>query len=233
MTKISNLPSDSSPTTTDLVPTVDVESNTTKKSTLANLITLFFNNIPNLKITTASIQADAVTATKIDWASTGADAGIWWEELGRATLGTAGDSLSITVPARKYLYMIVVLQSTGGTIAANLRFNSDSGSNYARRRASNGAADSTSTSADNLTTIETAGTEDLYGHFHLQNIATKGKKLVGEWNVSSDSAGAAPGRTEFIGKWGNTTDQATTITFTNTGTGDYAIGSEIVVLGHN
>lgn len=59
MTKISQLPADSSPTTTDVVPTVDVESNTTKKSTLANLITLFFNNIPNLKVTNASLKDGA------------------------------------------------------------------------------------------------------------------------------------------------------------------------------
>lgn len=46
MVKISELPPDASPTTTDLVPTVDTETNLTKYSTLANLITLFFNNIP-------------------------------------------------------------------------------------------------------------------------------------------------------------------------------------------
>lgn len=47
MTKISSLPSDSAPTTTDSIPTLDAETLTTKRVTLASLITLFFNNIPN------------------------------------------------------------------------------------------------------------------------------------------------------------------------------------------
>jgi hypothetical protein len=44
--KISQLPSDSSPTTDDVVSGVDVNTTATKKFSIANLITLIFNNIP-------------------------------------------------------------------------------------------------------------------------------------------------------------------------------------------
>jgi len=46
--KISQLPLDSSPTTTDSIPSLDAETSLTKRATLASLISLFFNfnNIP-------------------------------------------------------------------------------------------------------------------------------------------------------------------------------------------
>jgi len=235
MTKISQLPSDSSPTTTDYVPTVDAETTTTKRSTLANLITLFFNNIPNLKITTASIQADAVTAAKIDWASTGADAGIWWEEVGRTTLAAAGDTISVTgIPARKYLKVIIFATATGGTISLQVRFNNDSGTNYARRASDNGGADGTNSSGTNIFSTA-ASSNPAYAWFEAINVAANEKQIWGG-SIDPNTAGAgnAPGRSERIGKWANTSDQITRIDVLNlSGTGDFAIGSEVVVLGHN
>lgn len=44
--KISQLPQDASPTTTDSIPTYDVETTLTKRVLISDLITLFFNNIP-------------------------------------------------------------------------------------------------------------------------------------------------------------------------------------------
>lgn len=46
MTKISALPQDTAPTTGDSIPAYDLETTTTKRVTLSDLITLFFNNIP-------------------------------------------------------------------------------------------------------------------------------------------------------------------------------------------
>jgi hypothetical protein len=45
--KISALPQDSSPTVTDKIPSVDTETGLTKRITLSDLITLFFNNAPS------------------------------------------------------------------------------------------------------------------------------------------------------------------------------------------
>ena len=64
--------------------------------------------------------------------SSGTTSKVWWEELGRTTLSVAGDTITINpIAARKYLKIIFHIFSTGGTIAGTLRFNNDSGTNYA------------------------------------------------------------------------------------------------------
>ena len=185
-------------------------------------------------ITNAKIAADTITGAKINWASTGADAGIWWEELGRTTLSSAADSISVaSLPARRHLRIIVTVFDTGGTVATQLRFNNDTGNNYAYRSSANGAADGTtgSTSHFNTSGVVAAPAQlivDVY------NIATDEK--VGGWTaVSASTAGAAnaPTRVEGAGKWANTSDQITRVDLVNVGTGDYAIGSTVVVLGHD
>lgn len=224
MTKISNLPADSSPTTTDVVPTVDVESNTTKKSTLANLITLFFNNIPS----------NVVSAPKIDFG--GAGSGVWWEEIGRSTLGVAGDVLTVSsLPARKYLKIIVSYLGTGGTIDVNMRFNSDSGSNYAVTLASVGGSATTSTSQNAMIITGVATTPQSLVCMDVLNISAQ-EKLCQYNRSATNTAGAstAPSTTIFTGKWANTSSQISAVSIHNlAGTGDLAIGSEIVVLGHD
>lgn len=58
-TKISQLPSDSNPSTTDYVPALDTETTSTRKITLANILSLFFNNIPSSVVTNASLKTGA------------------------------------------------------------------------------------------------------------------------------------------------------------------------------
>ena len=73
-----------------------------------------------------------------------------WVELGRTTLGSAGDSINASSLADKRYYMILGdLQGTGA-IDANFQFNSDTGSTYANRRSTNGGSDSTGTSQTNI-----------------------------------------------------------------------------------
>lgn len=186
-------------------------------------------------ITTAKIADDAVTAAKIDWASTGANGGIWWEEIGRTTLGSAGDTISVTsLPARKYLKIMLSCLDTGGTINMFVTFNNDSSTNYARRTSADGGADSTNLSASSLIICASTAACPQYAEMEIFNIAADEK--VGKWwGVSSETAGAAnaPARDEGALKWANTSDQITRIDVTNSGTGDFASGSEVVVLGHN
>ncbi len=57
-----------------------------------------------------------------------------WVELGRDFLNAAGDALTVTVPNKRYYY--VVYRATNVGLANTLmRFNNDSGSNYANRTA--------------------------------------------------------------------------------------------------
>lgn len=66
MTKISQLPSDT-PATGDYFPAQQVSSGSTKRFSLANLITLIFNNIPNAKITSASMNLTKSAADANGW----------------------------------------------------------------------------------------------------------------------------------------------------------------------
>lgn len=183
-----------------------------------------------------AIGDDAIQSRHIDWANTGGgdNGGIWWEELGRTTLGSAGDTITISsISARKYLRILIAVQATGGTVNANLRFNNDSSTNYARRISNNGAADGTAGS-DNEILEFVAGQYPWFITCDVINISNQEKiaimQVVGQ---NTAGAGNVPVRNEAVGKWANTSAQITRVDVVNTGTGDFAIGSEVVVLGHN
>ena len=159
---------------------------------------------------------------------------VWgWEEIGRTTLGSAGDSLSVSFTAKKYLHARILLLATGGAIDGPMRFNSDSGSNYTHRFANDQAEDTTSTSASSINLKTSAATNAIIT-MDIMNIAAQEKIWSANANIGS-AAGAAnvPTRREMAGKWANTSVQISSIALTNGGAGDYAIGSEIVVLGHD
>jgi len=190
-------------------------------------------SITNATITTSQIANDTITGANINWAQTGAD-GIWWEELGRTTLGSAGDTITVSgLPARKYLIIIVNALATGGTVNTLLRFNNDSGANYAYRRSINGAADSTTVSANVFNdSFSTAVQGQLF--VYLTNITNQEKTgTVTQWNIAAAGAATAPQRLEGVSKWSNTVAQINRVDCTNAGAGDYAIGSEVIVLGHD
>lgn len=191
------------------------------------------DKLANSAVATAKIADDAVTAAKVDWASTGANAGIWWEELGRTTLGSAGDTITVSsLPARKYLKVKINLYDSG-SIDANLRFNNDSGNNYAYRIATDGAADATTTSTAQIVP-SAAGTFDHYIELDITNVASAEKGVIGLANrLNTAGAGNAPGRRETIAKWANTSDAINRIDVINGQAGSYDTGSEVIVLGHN
>ena len=136
------------------------------------------------------------------------------------------------IAARKYL-QIRVIALNSGQIRAVIRFNNDSGNNYAFRESVNGAADGTGTS-QSIFTDATAGSNLQHIVCDVFNIASSEKIGYVKW-MSQGTAGAgnAPTRLEGVSKWANTTDQITRVDVVNTGTGDFAIGSELVVLGHD
>lgn len=191
------------------------------------------SHITDATIDTLQLKNDSVTASKIDWASTGADAGIWWEELGRTTLGSAGDTITVSsIPARKYLRVKAYIINSG-SVNDLMRFNNDGSNNYSRRTSANGAADATGTSSS-ATSATTSTSTPFILEYDVINVATQEKMIVGhKIDIGLAGAATAPGRVEVAGKWANTADQITRVDLVNTSLGDYAIGSEIVILGHN
>lgn len=169
-----------------------------------------------------------VTSSNIDFTSA-----IWGEELGRVEAGSVTSSLTVAIPAKKYLYIMLYAIPSGGTLNVGIRFNGDSGNNYAERGATNGAADATAT---NLPQINTKTAIDAHPQLttgEFRNIANQ-EKLGIMHSVIRNSLGAAPDRKEGVYKWSNTSVQITSVTAIATGgTGNMAAGSTLIVLGHD
>lgn len=181
------------------------------------------------------IADDAIKSRHIDWADTGAgdEGGIWWEEIGRTTLSGAGDSISVQgMSARRHLRVLIAILDTVGSLTSSIRFNNDSGNNYAYRLDVNDGTTSNATSQSSIAGFLT-GADSAFITLDILNIATQNKGVIGHEVVFDSAASTAPPKVEITGKWANASDQITRIDVLNGGAGDFAIGSEVVVLGHN
>lgn len=163
--------------------------------------------------------------------------GVWWEELGRATVTSAGSTITVdNLPARKYLKLYVTTIPTGGTIRTQLRFNNDSGSNYASK-IDNPAGNEDSPGTSQTSIFLDVDTSELTKFAEVAIINAQNSPKLGishSTDEGGSDAGTAPNRRESFVKWVNTSQQITRIDVVNLlGTGNYAIGSEIVVLGHD
>lgn len=160
---------------------------------------------------------------------------VQWHELGRHTLSSSSDTLSVTpILSFKNLKVIVFTIPSGGTTTHRLRFNNDSGNNYSNRASDNGAADGTATSSSSVSLEQTATNSLLFTVFFVINL-TDQEKVIYSHSIGQNAfgAGTAPIRREACGKWVNTTNAISRVDVLNTGTGDFASGSELIVLGSN
>lgn len=224
--RISQLPEETSVATGDQVPIYDASTGTTKRATVTNMLA-------GVKDGTL-IANDAILARHINWAGTGADGGIWWEELGRTTLGSAGDTITVnSLPSRKFLKVLVSVEATGGNVTVGIRCNNDSGSNYARRLSTNNSAEATAGSQTSL--VLGSGFSNVhFAIIDILNIASK-EKIIRSDVIQANTAGAGnvPSHDEGFSKWANTSAAISRIDIINGGAGDFAIGSELIVLGHD
>ena len=158
-----------------------------------------------------------------------------WVEVGRTTLGSPATSINVTSLPNKRYYKVLVscLNGSGTNHDIAIRFNSDSGSNYANRDSQNGASDGAN---GNRTEIQaTASQDEEFTCFYVANKSDKEKLVIGH-SVSRPGAGAgnAPQRREYASKWVNTSDSIDEINIVNTGAvHTWAAGSEVVVLGYD
>lgn len=192
-------------------------------------------NSPVYSSAATPLGAGGVTGAGINWSATGANGGIWWEELGRTVLTVAGDTISVTgLPARKHL-QVKMIALPSGNIVPHLRLNNDSGTNYNYRYLLNEstAAGSVSTSTFPLDSSSTASVQ--YATVNILNILAY-EKMINAMITGQNGAGAGSQATvlSIDGKWANTAAAVNRVdVFNNAGAGDFAIGSEVVVLGHD
>lgn len=159
--------------------------------------------------------------------------GVWWQELGRSTLAAAAATISVTFAAKRHLRIVFQLVSASGTVLVSVKFNNDSGANYSVRISVNGAADGTGVSLTAFDVHGAAGIAQI-GELSIEDNVSNFEKVVyfrGETN-SNGGATVVPDRRIGVAKWVNTVSQLTRIDLT-TSTNQYAIGSEIIVLGHD
>lgn len=138
--------------------------------------------------------------------------------------------------ARKYLRVLFFAFDTGGTIRPSFTFNADTGANYAITISENGGADGSSVSQTSFLTTGAASASPCMTVLNINgNIAADEKTawLFGGFAGAAGGGNAPGNRREGIVKWANTSAQITTISAANTGTGDFAVGSEMIVLGHD
>lgn len=157
-----------------------------------------------------------------------------YEEIGRTTLSSAGGSLEVSnLPYRKYLRILIYTIPTGGTADSTFRLNNDTGNNYSYRNSTDGGADSSVTSTS-FWGGSASTSEPRFIVYDIVNIPNR-EKLGYVTYVLQGTAGAgnATSRREQSAKWSNTSAAISRAGLQNSGSGNYAIGSEIVVLGKN
>ncbi len=155
-----------------------------------------------------------------------------WKEAGRTTLGGLADRISVTgLPDKRYYMLLCNVLDDGGSLGARVTVNGDNGSNYARRRSVDGAADTTNAPTTLYTTNETA-LGDFLEVGYLANLSNK-EKLLQLWDCSQQAVGSGttPRRTEQVGKWTNTVDAVNRIDFAEAnGIAEFKAASEVVIL---
>jgi len=176
---------------------------------------------------TSDIADGAVTFAK-------SDGKFGWEEIGRTILTVAGDSITVnSLPSRKYLMIVARSTATGGTINNYIRFNNDTGNNYAERYIEDGVSGTTASQPFVLLTGATT-TADGFIEAYIRNEATKEKQILFQGSrFPSGAANSPAGFRTGVGKWANTANAISRIDIFNAGPGDFAIGSELIVFGRN
>ena len=161
--------------------------------------------------------------------------GGFWEELDSVELGVAGTSLdSNTFALRKYLWiqMYQIGMTTGENTLYN--FNSDTGSNYARRWNVDGGTEFTTAPTTGLICHNglTTQTDSFFNAFIVNNSSNE-KSVISHSSYSvSTGDSSAPSREEHVGKWDNTSSQISSIQFEHNGN-NFGAGSMLKVWGHD
>jgi hypothetical protein len=188
------------------------------------------NTIENIEslATGTGIGDGAIPVSKLNLTN------LWGEELTRITVGAAGTTFtSSTFAAKTHLTLLVWTRATLGTVNIAFRFNGDSANNYARKSSADFGAASSSAS-ESLTQLSGSGTTPQFGIVQILNMASFEKQILADVNDAA-GAGAAtvPISRNTKAKWTNTTTQITTLTLLTSGTGQFNVGTEVIVLGHN
>ena len=156
-----------------------------------------------------------------------------WKEVARTTLGSATSTIDVSsIPDKRYYMVLMDYTQTSDFAGLHRLGNStiDGGNNYHNRQSSNGATDATSQATYvRLDNGWQSGDRKLVVEY-IYNLATKEKLIMNHMARSvTTGTGQIPQRSEVVSKWSNTSNVLDKFQMMNGG--NYASGSEVVVLG--
>lgn len=124
-----------------------------------------------------------------------------WAKEDTDTLTSASPSIDLTTNTLIFNVLLDHLFADSGGMQELLRFNNDSGSNYAFRRSENGGGDTTGVSQTFIGAFH-PGSPDGFVVNYIIDISGEETLTIG-WGVGNaiSGAGNAPSRREVIGKW--------------------------------
>lgn len=144
---------------------------------------------------------------------TNTDKAGFWQELADVELSSAAASIdSGTFTSKKYLWIEFSGVGSNSSSYPRLRFNSDSGNNFAYKQNADGGSDNNQTSQNHMNTTGNVGAFNHYFNSFVVNKSDK-EKLVITQGVDTNTSGVSnvPRRREVIGKWANTSDNITSV----------------------
>ena len=181
------------------------------------------------------LDSKRISGTTADRNGTPAVSG-GWKELGRTTLGSTGDTIDVSSLADKRYYMVLTNPiMNGSTPQTSFRMgngSADAGASYSWREERDGATDVTGVNANWQTLVGyTAGNAMDFAVLNIANVSGKEKLTTSKSVYGVTGAANAPHRTLNVGKWANTSNPIDVLQTYNSYLSEYAIGSEMVVLG--
>lgn len=146
-----------------------------------------------------------------------------WQQIGQLVLPAAATSISVTIPAKRFLKVILSWGAKSGASNDLLRFNSDSGANY------------TTTTGVSQTEIDIKNAANsILGGFSIIEIANNLSSIVKPVFIHTvnriTGAGTAIGSYQLFACWVNTAAFITTIALSSSNTETYPANSILTVL---
>lgn len=153
--------------------------------------------------------------------------------LSHKRLALSGNSIVVKgIPQRDRLLIVMDLIALGSINVNGLTFNDDDAAHYARQTQNNAFSAADTTAVALLRLDGGDASENRHVEVEISNLKDQ-EKLGFAVTIESGGAGAA-NAPDFVNnwvKWANTTDFIKQLRVTNTGSGVYAAGSQILVYG--
>lgn len=154
-----------------------------------------------------------------------------------ATGNTTSISCSLTTSEQNLIIKVGVAYNTDATTVYRLRFNGDSGNNYALRSSTNGGADATTPNISGIIVLPASSTtgQFVYSEYRCyDHFTNQDKECYGERVTGANGAGNVASRVEQAGKWSNLLSHITTVEISRSaGTGTINTDSFLEVWGYS